>query len=266
MKTGIAIIAPKLTTVMIALGVVAFSAKLSFADVVDFKKGYDGWAPMLTITGTISKADADYVAEHETELNGVTVELNSIGGDVAAAMRIGRILRDHDANTRVDRGDRCFSSCALIYIAGVTRGKNLGVIGLHRPYFSSAPLSRQEIEREAPLMLQKVKEYVQSMGVTDLFYEQLVNTAPSNMRLYRGNEINQLVPEIDPTYDEIQISYLAREYGTTTAEIRQRQQDVTQKCGPESFKGDGNVTDQWRICSGAIYWGLSERVYEERRK
>jgi hypothetical protein len=241
----------KLTTVVFALGFAAFCARQSFADAV-FRAREVGRGAALTISGTISKADADYVAQHETELNEVTVNLDSAGGDVAAAMKIGRIIRDSEATT-VTYG-KCFSSCALIYIAGVRRMNDLftrWVIGLHRPYFSSAPLSRQEIEREVPLMLQKVKEYVQLMGVTDLLYEQMVNTAPSDMRLYRGNEINQLVPEIDPTYDEIQISYLARKYGTTTAEIRQRQQDQKQKCFiPDDPRAYGSSIERcWMACA-----------------
>ncbi len=116
----------------------------------------------------ISRNDADYVTQHEMDFRtkSLLVYLNSTGGDVDAALKIGRIVRNNEGSVTAGK---CFSSCALIYIAGVSR-TNVGLIGLHRPYFSSAPLTRQEIERQAPLMLQKIKEYVQSMGVTDLFY------------------------------------------------------------------------------------------------
>jgi hypothetical protein len=84
----------------------------------------------------------------------------------ALVWAFGRIIRNNEGSATVPMPGKCFSSCALIYIAGGSR-TNVGQIGLHRPYFSSAPLTCQEIEPQAPLMLEKIKEYVQSMGVTD---------------------------------------------------------------------------------------------------
>jgi hypothetical protein len=101
---------------------------------------------------------------------------------------------------------------------------------LHRPYFAES-LDRQEIERAAPILLQQVREYVRSMGIVDSFYELMVNTAPSEIRLYRGNEITNLVPKTDPTYDEIENSYEARKYGVSAAEMRKRKAEAKQKCG-----------------------------------
>jgi hypothetical protein len=134
------------------------------------------------------------------------VNLNSKAVMSMLRFRLGGQFED------LRRKRNCYSSCALIYIAGVSRF-NDGVIGLHRPYFAAAPQSRQSIERETPLMLQKIKEYVQSMGVTDLFYQEMVNTEPANIRLYRGDEIQKLVPTHDPSHEEIETAYDARKYG-----------------------------------------------------
>jgi hypothetical protein len=54
------------------------------------------------------------------------------------------------------------------------------------------------------------------MGVTDLFYQEMVNTEPADIRLYRGDDIDRLVPHRDPTFDEIATSYQARQYGIDT--------------------------------------------------
>ena len=69
------------------------------------------------------------------------------------------------------------------------------------------------------------------MGIVDSFYELMVNTAPSEIRLYRGNEITNLVPKTDPTCDEIENSYEARKYGVSAAEMRKRKAEAKQKCG-----------------------------------
>jgi hypothetical protein len=202
---------------VVALSLVSAGQSLAEVQLID---NQDGWAPILIIGGTISKSDADYVTQQSDgkyKDKTLVVELDSEGGNVAAAVAIGRIIRRNEWAVVVQKNKKCYSSCALIYIAGVERG-NLGVIGLHRPYFAEA-LDRQEIERTAPILLQRVREYVQSMGIVDSFYEQMVNTGPSEIRLYRGNEITKLVPGYDPTYDEIRNSYDARKYGVTPGVI-----------------------------------------------
>jgi hypothetical protein len=126
-------------------------------------------------------------------------------------------------------------------------------------------------------MLSQVRQYVTEMGITDNFYQQMVNTEPSQMVVY-GNpsaaefrEVNKelgirstpndwtsLVPEHDPVYQEITTSYEARKYGVTTLEMRKRDNDA-ERCS----KREG--LDYFN-CAEAVRWGLSERVYLERDK
>ena len=49
------------------------------------------------------------------------VFLDSAGGEVLAAIRIGRILRQHAAWVWVDKGAECSSACAFILAGGVER-------------------------------------------------------------------------------------------------------------------------------------------------
>jgi hypothetical protein len=241
------------------LSLVSAGQSLAEVQIID---NQDGWAPNLIIRGTISKADADYVtqqSEGKYKDKTLTVSLDSEGGNVAAAMAIGGIIRRNEWSVFVQQNKKCFSSCALIYIAGVSRVNN-GVIGLHRPYLAES-LNREEIERVAPVMLQQVKEYVRSMGIVDSFYEQMVNTEPSQIRLYRENEILQLVPIDDSVYDEISNSYTARKYGVTAGVMRQRKAEATQKCA--SLFSDKTI-DRFADCIEATYWGVDLRTYLER--
>ena len=219
---------------------------------------------ILYITHTISKADADYVAQQNEgayKNKSLMVMLDSEGGNVAAAMAIGKIVRRNEWAVTVGNGWKCYSSCALIYVAGVSR-YNLGYIGLHRPYFAES-LDRQQIELSAPIMLQKVREYLQSMGIVDSFYEQMVNTEPSKVRIYFGDEIEKLVPTDDPTSDEIENAYDARNYGVSAGEMRQRKTEAEQKCGRLfSFE---TLLD-FNYCQQSIFWGIDEGTYREREK
>jgi hypothetical protein len=253
---------------LLSAGGAPLSTETSYADAKAL--GHFGWASgdrtddqiEVKLYGTISKADANYFAQHvvEYEAEKLLVRLDSLGGDVDAAMLIGRIVRKNEGVVYISKGSQCYSSCALIYIAGVSRD-NDGVIGLHRPYLASAPQSRQSVEREAPLMLQRLKSYVQEMGITDNFYQEMVNTEPSAIKLYAGDKIKNMVPSLDPTYDEVETAYRARRFGTSTAEMRMRDGDSITCHDPPSPTGVLTFD-----CMISALWGLSDSVYKRRSK
>jgi hypothetical protein len=239
----------------------------------------------LFISGTITEQDAKAIEmlSPELERSFLDVKLDSTGGDVDAAMQIGRLIRKYEGATTIDAGPssghdaNCYSSCALIFISGVFGSISFaGQLGLHRPYLASAPQSRQTVEKQVPLMLSQLRRYVAEMGITENFYQQMVNTEPSQMVIY-GNESTaedrqlwkalgmrttpnnnwkRLVPEFDPLFQEVLTSYSARERGVTTSEMRQRAKDA-EVC----FNSPAALH-----CIDAIRWGLTERVYLERNK
>lgn len=210
----------------------------------------------VTITGMITDQDAKQFQKMASELERAelaSVILDTTGGDVSAAINIGRLVRKLDGWTTIT--GKCYSSCALIFIAGVRRF-NFGKLGLHRPYFSTAPQSRETIEKAVPLMLSTLKNYIAEMGITDSFYEQMVNTEPSQMVIYDGIDSTALVPEQDPVYAEIAVASEARRLGVTTIEMRRRNKEAEENCRNRDVNGF--------VCSDAIKWGLSEQVYVER--
>ena len=187
------------------------------------------------ITNTIKESDAKQLQEISAELefaSPLVVWLDSKGGDVSAAIKIGKLIRKYDGQTIIGsfpaviaENPKCYSSCALIFNAGVRRAVIDGVLGLHRPYLSALPQSRETVEKQVPLMLSMLKNYVNEMGITDNFYQQMVNTEPSRMMMYYSDNYTGLVPEIDAVYAEVEIARDARRYGITTSEMRQREQD-----------------------------------------
>jgi hypothetical protein len=233
------------------------SAGQSFAH-MQIDKGES--STILFIYGEITKDDADAVAQQTTGVKAdiLIFNLNSIGGSVDAAIKIGRIVRANESTVSVPDGGKCFSSCALIYIAGVIR-RNYGIIGLHRPYLGAA-LSREAVERAAPLMLQKVKDYVREMGISDAFYDAMVNTEVSDVRLYHGREITKLVPETDPIHDEIKTSRAAQMYGISAAEFRRRDSLIIEQCEPSNDSKESRHRSS--NCIAATYWGIDPATYE----
>lgn len=220
----------------------------------------------LLISGKISDGDTKALQglSADLERDTFTVYLDSKGGDVLAAMQIGRLIRKYEGTTIIGRdledgsdplNAKCYSSCALIFIAGVLRLSS-GQLGLHRPYLASTPQSRQTVERQVPLLLSGIKQYIAEMGITDSFYEQMVNTEPSQMVIYNSDNYVKLVPENDPVNEEVEIAYQARHYGTSTSKMRERLHD-SKGC-------DRLAASDYVICYNAALWGLSERVYRER--
>jgi hypothetical protein len=58
------------------------------------------------------------------------ITLNSPGGSVSAAIEIGNLIRDNGLNTQLlADGGVCSSACGIIFIAGVRREVNQGLIG-----------------------------------------------------------------------------------------------------------------------------------------
>ena len=190
-------------------------------------------------------------------------------------MDIGRWARERNATISVRKDAICYSSCALVFIGGVSR-LNFGEIGLHRPYLTGVPRSDAEVEELVSVMLDQIREYVDEMSVRPEFASLMINTPPSIMRTYRSDEIYELVAGTDPMYEELQVAQNARNYGTTTDEYRRRDAEAEQACVPSRLgfsryiDFDSPKREQIAYisasldCKEAIYWGLSRTVYRNR--
>lgn len=186
-----------------------------------------GMIDLISITGTITEGDAKTLRDIENRLaqSRFRVSLDGRSGDVAAAMEIGRLIRKYDAVTLIYHDMKCYGSCGLIFIAGVNR-ENYGELGLHRPHLAIAPQDREAVEQQILRIFSAIKSYIAEMGITDGFYQLMINTEPSKMLIYTGSEYEKLVPKLDPTYEEIQVALEARRYGVTTSEMRARKAEA----------------------------------------
>jgi hypothetical protein len=91
----------------------------------------------LFIFGQIEFGD-DEKFKHEIQAHGITastVVLHSIGGDVAAALKIGREIKRLGFTTVVGNDMYCVSACAMIWLAGSRRFYDARAkIGFHSAY------------------------------------------------------------------------------------------------------------------------------------
>lgn len=226
----------------------------------------------ITLSATIVSADAVSLETSDCRRANIYIH-SSPGGDAYAGMAIGRWARALNASIAVVTDAQCLSSCALAFIGGVHRS-NFGEIGVHRPYLSGEPRAEGEIRDAVTRMNADIREYVSNLGVSAEFASVVVNTPPSEMRIYRRNEIYALVPATDPTYDEVDVATNARRYGITTDEYRRRHVEAEQACTaiqlgyPRVMSLNSPELAAYSTarheCKQAIYWGLSQSVYRSR--
>ena len=217
------------------------------------------------LTGEITAADVEAFASSGCgQFDGDWVVLfDSPGGDAEAAMAMGRWLRERNANVAVRADAFCHSSCALVYIGGVSR-VNLGEIGLHRPYLAGAPRPADEVRTAVASMLADVRAYVGEMGVTPEFTNVMLNTPPAEMRVFHRDAIESLVPRNDPLYDELSTARFAKRFGLSTEEYRRRDAEAEKLCAPYDRGTSLEAAQKSLDCHDSTRWGLSVSVLQQR--
>ncbi|MCY1281665.1 hypothetical protein D9M68_373000 [compost metagenome] len=102
--------------------------------------------------------------------------LDSIGGSVVEAMRMGRLLRETGFDSLVPQDGLCQGSCIYLLAAGKQRTVR-GPVGLHRPYYPGGDSARDQFTR-APDPVR----YLREMGVSPSLAQDMQQIAPARMR------------------------------------------------------------------------------------
>lgn len=100
----------------------------------------EAYGPALLLRGPITEGDADRLEAHlaAAEAGPEIVALDSPGGLVREALRIGRTLRAAALDTLVAEGMVCASSCPYVLAGGVARiVAPDAAVGLHQHYYET---------------------------------------------------------------------------------------------------------------------------------
>jgi ATP-dependent protease ClpP protease subunit len=184
-------------------------------------------------------AEAKRVAEHYTLSREpiINVSLNSQGGEILAAMQMGRLLRSNAAIVWVDNNAECSSACILVLAGGITRMAFTGAkLGIHRPFFQPeefAELSHIEAQDRYNELLDKVRGYLSDMGISDSLFEAMVKI-PSRRVKYLEEEFaeaSRLLGD-DPAYEEWQRAKQLKELGPERSEKFEQYNDCIKSGRP----------------------------------
>ena len=211
----------------------------------------------ISLEGSIEPSDARQISQilarhpkHSVRLN-----ITSNGGEIAAAIAIGRQLRARDAMVNVL--DQCHSSCVLIYSAGVER-KNPAEsarlrgdqsppstgIGIHQFYFLhvSPNATSEEITAARNKQKNQIRAYLSDMNVSAQLLDAMEAIPPERMRILKTSELHQYgLGPVDPVFDEKRVAREASLYKLTSAEFRKREAAAKRHCA-QAFLGKQSKT------------------------
>lgn len=144
----------------------------------------------------------------------VTVSLNSNGGSLTEAIKIGEAVREMTLETSVANSDgaRCLSACFFVWVAGIERsvpyGNENGRLGIHRVYFNPDQykgLSSSDAEKEYSKAQDSSVAYLLKMGVPLDIANKAFRTPSNDVYFLTQKEVSSL-EGIVPYFDELLIS------------------------------------------------------------
>ena len=104
------------------------------------------------------------------------VVLNTRGGNVDAALKMGRLIRKHGLNTYLAPNSECASACIFVLIGGITR-MAFGELSVHRSGVdSNSPTTLEKLKKHNDDNIKEVNDYVQEMGISPLLADAILLT------------------------------------------------------------------------------------------
>lgn len=147
---------------------------------------------ILAVSVTDDIAPGDY----EVLLKGITgnpgkyaqkiVLLDSIGGSVAEAIRMGRLLHEAGFDTIVPANSICQGTCVYLLAAGHAK-KVRGHVGIHKPYFPNGDSARADQAANGAGYSSQL--YFQQMNIAASLIGDMHAIAPSKMRVLTPQEL-----------------------------------------------------------------------------
>jgi hypothetical protein len=132
--------------------------------------------------------------------DGSTIFFNSPGGNVIAAMELGRVLRDFGlfsevgtfgshASPQQQNAGICLSACALAFIGGKFRfHRNNTLFGVHRFYSVESQLGDDITQILSSMIIQ----YIREMGVDTRLFSELVRVGRSEINILDIDKLESL--------------------------------------------------------------------------
>ena len=158
---------------------------------ITFELANDG---RLIATGTIVPGAAEtFAAEIDKRGSYVkTVVLNSPGGSVQDALKIGRMIRAKKFNTEIESSAYCASSCPLVFAGGVERAAGpKAAIGVHQIFAAATPTGATLADgmNNAQRVSAECQRYLRDMGVDTQVWVHAMETPKDQLFYFKSDEL-----------------------------------------------------------------------------
>ncbi|WP_279478917.1 hypothetical protein [Aureimonas sp. SK2] len=160
---------------------------------VTFERADMGDGRVLIVRGTFEFSDDPAtLAAEVSAFQPMLVSFDSGGGNVVAAMRFGRAIRQMNLSTLQLRSSDCASACTLVFMGGVHRFAEPGAIGVHQASFSGdAGIEGHSAVAAVQALTAEIMSYMIEMGVDPQLLQLSLSTESSDMRYLTAGEMRR---------------------------------------------------------------------------
>lgn len=148
---------------------------------------WDNGLPAYVLSGSIEIGDAAHLKKAIKENQGgpIVAIMDSPGGNLAEALKMGRMLKEAGATTFVPSWGICASACFYAYAGGTTRYAGEGAkLGVHQfSYAETLVEDANATAKDAQNLIAEINLYLMSTGVSPLV-GTLAGTVPPDEMLY----------------------------------------------------------------------------------
>lgn len=224
------------------------------------RRNVSGSTRVIQIYGTIKLTDPADLEKLIRTIPNFGVSLNSVGGNVEAALALGRTLRREDKHAVVGPDDVCISACVLVLAGATYRAIFGGAVGIHRPFVEQdSAITPEQQKTQYEGIERTVRAYLLEMNVDGRLYDDMFRISPANVKYLTSSEMRAYGLEgSDPYMEQAAYAQRAKDFGISTQELLRRQNDARVKC--KHRKAD------FGECFLAIELGISDAEYAWRER
>ena len=177
----------------------------------------------------------------------VEVLIDSPGGDLATAMKIGRLFRAGAPVTAiVAPGAKCASACVLALVGATTRVIG-GSVAIHRPYTVDANhRAYGELQKQFAQIDTQARVFLAEMNIPPSLYDEMLRYPPESIRVLSKEELDRFrISGTDYVWEETVQRRHAQTLGIDRQTYVQRLGLAGRMCSTPPGEGPGEGTEQW---------------------
>jgi hypothetical protein len=146
-------------------------------------KPADNGKKLILISGEILEDETPQKFLKLVKSSGVdTVSFDSEGGNIMAALELGRAIRKAGLNTYQQKGRECASACSLLFVSGVQRSAEDKTIGVHQSWFDTDDgIDMEEAVSAVQELTADMLTYLIEMGVDPKLLQVSLTTPSDDM-------------------------------------------------------------------------------------